>query len=93
MPNQKIITEEIFHEDEIPNNSADLSNCKSLSVDFNEKKSSPLSEALAKDAMEPNYNKETKKQRTKRTFCTLEASEELNMLEFIHENQIIWNIK
>jgi len=28
MPNQKIITVEIFHEDEIPNNSADLSNCK-----------------------------------------------------------------
>ena len=71
---------------------ADLSNCKSLSVAFNEKESS-LSEALAKDAMEPNYNKETKKQRTKRTFCTLEASEELNMLEFIRENPIIWNIK
>ena len=28
MPNEKIITVEIFHDDEIPNNSADLSNCK-----------------------------------------------------------------
>ena len=38
------------------------------------------SEAISNDAMEPNSNKEAKKQPSERTFCTLNASEELSTI-------------